>query len=45
MPIIESLRIDQAEPVQGTQYPACQGLYSAITGMSGGIERCKVDPL
>jgi hypothetical protein len=45
MPIIESLRIDQAKSIQGTQYPAGQGFHSAITGMSGGIEGCKVDPL
>jgi len=45
MPIIESLRIDQAESIQGTQYPARQGLYSTTTGVPGGIEGCKVDPL
>jgi len=45
MPVIESIRIDQAESIQGTQYPARQGLYSAITRVSGSVEGCEIDPL
>ena len=45
MPVIESIRIDQAESIQGTQYPAGQGLYPATTRVSRSLEGCKVNPL
>ena len=45
MPIIKSLRIDQAESIQGVEYPARQGLYSTAARMSGGVKGCEIDPL
>jgi serine/threonine protein kinase len=45
MPLVESVRAHQAEPIQGSKYATCQGLHTAITGMSGCIERSEVDTL
>jgi hypothetical protein len=45
MSLVKSLRIDQAESIQGSQYPASQGIHSTTARVSGSVEGCEVDSL